>query len=73
MADLKGTTEDKRYLGDGLYATFDGWQMILSAPRHGGEDWVALEPETYTNLVRFADELNRKYAVRHFKMLDTEG
>jgi hypothetical protein len=25
------------YLGDGLYASFDGWQVKLRAPRDGGD------------------------------------
>lgn len=35
----------KTYLGDGLYARFDGYAVILSAPREHGEHWVCLEPE----------------------------
>lgn len=62
-----GTTKDESYLGDGLYATFDGWQMILRAPRDGGDHHVALEPETFKALIRFADHINAKYKVKHFK------
>lgn len=36
--------ERERYLGDGLYASFDGYQFILRAPRSDGDHWVALEP-----------------------------
>lgn len=32
------------YLGDGLYASFDGFQFCLRAPRVGGDDVVFLEP-----------------------------
>lgn len=38
------------YLGDGLYASFDGWQVILRAPREGGDHFVGLEPEVYQSL-----------------------
>lgn len=38
------------YLGDGLYASFDGWQVILRAPREGGDHWIGLEPEVYRKL-----------------------
>lgn len=34
----------ERYLGDGLYAHFDGYHVILRAPRDGGDHWVGLEP-----------------------------
>jgi hypothetical protein len=64
-----GTTHDESYLGDGLYATFDGWQITLRAPRLDGDHWVGLEPETYTNLIRFAERINGKYAVNHFRSL----
>jgi hypothetical protein len=32
------------YLGDGLYASFDGFMFVLRAPRDGGDHWVGLEP-----------------------------
>ena len=42
------------YLGDGLYASFDGWQIVLRAPREGGDHWVALDPYTLEALLEFA-------------------
>ena len=35
----------KEYLGDGLYASFDGFMFTLRAPRDDGDHWVGLEPE----------------------------
>jgi hypothetical protein len=35
----------ERYLGDGLYASFDGFAFWLRAPRDGGDHVVALEPD----------------------------
>lgn len=35
---------EEHYLGDGLYVRWDGCQIILRAPRIGGDDFVALEP-----------------------------
>ena len=61
--------DNRSYLGDGLYATFDGWQIVLRAPRSDGDHWVALEPETFTTLVRFAERINGKYGVIHFDAL----
>ena len=69
MSERDGTTKDESYLGDGLYATFDGWQMILRTPRDGGDHWVALEPETFEALVRFAERINGKYGAAHFNAL----
>ena len=66
---IKGTTSDESYLGDGLYATFDGWQMTLRAPRDGVDHFVCLEPETFSALVRFAERINGKYDVKHFDAL----
>jgi hypothetical protein len=31
------------YLGDGLYASFDGWQFCLRAPRENGDHFVYME------------------------------
>lgn len=52
------------YLGDGLYADFDGYQIILSAnDRVGGEystDRVALEPEVVSAFTRYIERLREK-------------
>ena len=45
--------EEETYLGDGLYASFDGYQIKLRAPRPDGDHWVALEPSVYESLVAF--------------------
>lgn len=36
---------EETYLGDGLYASFDGFRFILRAPREYGDHFVALEPD----------------------------
>lgn len=33
------------HLGDGLYASFNGYQFILRATRADGVHWVSLEPQ----------------------------
>jgi hypothetical protein len=45
------------YLGDGLYASFDGWQIILRAPREDGDHWVGLEPEVFNELIKFQQQV----------------
>lgn len=45
------------YLGDGLYASWDGHQIILRAPRDGRDHWVALEPPIYKALIEFVAAL----------------
>jgi len=37
---------DETYLGDGLYASFDGFQYCLRAPREGGDHVVYLDAYT---------------------------
>lgn len=56
MVDLVG----EHYLGDGLYVSFDGMQVILRAPRADGDHHVALEPEVWSGLLRWHRELLEK-------------
>jgi hypothetical protein len=42
------------YLGDGLYASFDGFMITLRAPREHEDHWVGLEPEVFAALLDFA-------------------
>jgi hypothetical protein len=53
--------EGERYLGDGLYASFDGWQVILRAPREHGDHYVALEPEVMMSFRRYLEALYLEY------------
>jgi hypothetical protein len=48
---------DERYLGDGVYATFDGWFVWLTVDRNGVKERVALEPEVYAALRRYARDV----------------
>jgi hypothetical protein len=50
MTDDLPEQSKEEYLGDGLYASFDGWQVVLRAPREGGNHWVGLEPEVWRKL-----------------------
>jgi hypothetical protein len=45
---------DETYIGDGCYASFDGYQIRLRTLREHGDDLVFLEPGTFTELLRFA-------------------
>jgi hypothetical protein len=44
----------EQYLGDGLYASFDGYMIVLRAPRELGDHWIGLEPPVFSELLRFA-------------------
>jgi hypothetical protein len=52
MPDLPAR-DVETYLGDGLYASFDGWYIRLRAPREGGDHVVALEPEVYRAMLEW--------------------
>ncbi len=46
------------YLGDGLFASWDGWQVKLRAPREGGDHVVYLEDGlTLTAFLEFLNTL----------------
>ena len=47
------TTYEETYLGDGVYATFDGSMIVLRAPRQHGDHLVMLEPEVFAALVEY--------------------
>ena len=49
------------YLGDGLYVSFDGYQLALKANHHEyPTDIVYLEPQVWENLVKFVERLKEK-------------
>jgi hypothetical protein len=48
-------THSEHYLGDGLYASFDGWFVRLRAPRETTDHWVALEPAVFRKLLQFVE------------------
>jgi len=47
--------QGETYLGDGLYASFDGFMVTLRAPRTNGDHWVGLEPEIWRALVEYVE------------------
>ena len=60
----------ERYLGDGLYASFDGYQIWLRAPRVDGEHRIALEPPVFAVLLAFADETGVGLVIQRDTSLD---
>lgn len=51
-----------RYLGDGVYAEFDGWHIWLGL--HPGEQKIALEPSVLAALVDYDSAIRRHYAAQ---------
>ena len=53
------------YLGDGVYAVFDGYHIWLRLSHHNNtEGQIALEPDVYAALVRYHDGLEKREAAR---------
>lgn len=50
-------TSKEEYLGDGLYASFDGEQICLRAPRENGNDLVYMDAAV---LLAFNDFCKRR-------------
>lgn len=47
------------YLGDGLYASFDGWQFRLRAPRENGDHVVFLDDRTLIEFEKYVAGIKR--------------
>lgn len=48
----------KQYLGDGLYADYDGYHIVLTAENGiSASDTVYLDPQVYTALMAYVERL----------------
>jgi hypothetical protein len=56
MIDTSDTALKEVYLGDGLYAVFDGFSLWLRAPREHGDHVVALEPLVFKAFLEYAQQ-----------------
>lgn len=57
------TERTKVYLGDGAYAEFDGYGIMLTAENGiTATDSIYLEPDIYATLTRFVDRLRHEDA-----------
>lgn len=66
------------YLGDGVYATFDGYQIWLKTQYSDRTHVVALEPATQEALNNYIEELKRQLTVASVQkvsvaVVDNEG
>lgn len=51
---------NKQYLGDGVYASFDGYQICLTTDYGvGAVDIIYLEPSVWSALQRYVANLNQ--------------
>jgi hypothetical protein len=51
------TDARETYLGDGLYASYDGFAMTLRAPRPNRDHITVLEPTVMAEFLRFAERV----------------
>lgn len=49
-------TDTETYLGDGLYASYDGYQIRLRAPRENGDHEVFLEDGVLIRFLEFVEQ-----------------
>lgn len=49
----------KRYLGDGVYASFDGFHIWIQTLRDGYRHKIALDPEVFAALCKYAKDIHR--------------
>lgn len=49
---------DKVYIGDGVYAAQEHGSIVLETEREqNGRNWIALEPEVFDCLLRYAQTI----------------
>jgi hypothetical protein len=48
------------YLGDGVYASCDGWHIWLRTSRESGVHEIALEPPVIDALIEYVKSINAK-------------
>lgn len=51
--EFKKKYSTRIYLGDCLYAHFDGYNFILSTERENGIHWVVLEQPVFQDLIQY--------------------
>ena len=47
---------NETYIGDGVYASYDGFQIWLRTEREGGDHEIALEPEVFASLTKYVGQ-----------------
>lgn len=53
--------KDAEYIGDGLYASHDGFVVWLAAERSNGIHFVGLEPPVFTGLMDFVKRVEENH------------
>jgi hypothetical protein len=45
------------HLGDGLYASFDGWYVVLRALSDDRNYWITLEPSVLSAFIDYVEKI----------------
>ena len=54
---MRPSAVNETYIGDGVHASFDGYQIWLRTEREGGDHYIALEPAVFERLLAYRDSL----------------
>ena len=60
-------TIDPAHIGDGVYASFDGYHLNLAVNRHDNHV-VSLEPAVLRELIHYARRVDEVHGVAHFRV-----
>ena len=52
-------SDEQEYLGDGVYASFDGYHIWLETPKQMIHHKIALEYPVYIKLVEYAKRIHK--------------
>lgn len=52
--------DGKTYIGDGVYVSYDGYQLKLETERENGTDEIYLDPSIWQMLLRHVKSLDRE-------------
>ncbi len=66
MTDEQQAAVQPRHLGDGVYVSFDGYQLWLAANSHDSPQRVALEPGVLGMLIDYAAGINKAHGTPYF-------
>lgn len=73
IIDFRGVKRPASYLGDGVYAIFDGYGIWLHANHHEHPtDKVYLEPEVLESLVKFNSDARSEDAIEIVRQLNSQ-
>ena len=51
---------EDRYIGDGVYASFDGYHIILDLRAQDKTTRIALEPDILRKIIQFSEDIKKK-------------